>query len=202
MPKKPAVLLFHPGGFIYDVPMDRAVQAACQWGFRPVVVDYPLGNVPAAVKRSTRLARRLDRKGRSVYAYGDSAGGTLASLLAQRALVKTAAAQAPVSNIGQWVATTGNDPSAVERALRLNPRSAREFSPNKHRTRSPIFAEAAADDPISAPTLAWGRKSQMVKAVSVPGKHLDPAYYESNLMRAFRFLAIRRKADRRDRPVP
>jgi acetyl esterase/lipase len=180
--------------------MNQAIQAAHRLGFQQRVVDYPLGNVPAAVKHSVRLARRLSKR-RSLYAYGDSAGGTLASLLAQRGLVKASATQAPVSNIGQWSVSTGNDPAQLEEALHLNPRSAREFSPNKHRSRSPIFAEAPVNDAISGPTLAWGRTSRFVKAVSVPGDHLDPTYYVSNLKRAMWFLAARRKADRGRRPL-
>jgi acetyl esterase/lipase len=198
--KKPVMLLFHGGGFIYNMPMNQAIQAARHRGFQPRVVDYPLGNVPAAVKRSVRLARRLSKR-RSVYAYGDSAGGTLASLLAERGLVKAAATQAPVSNIGQWAVTTGNDPARLEEALHLNAVSAREFSPSKHRARSPIFAEAPVDDAISGPTLVWARKSRLVMAVSVPGNHLDPAYYASNLERAMWFLAMRRKADRGRHPL-
>ncbi len=101
----------------------------------------------------------------------------------------------PSRTSAQWASSTGHDPAALEEALRLDARSAREFSPNKHPTRRPIFAEAPAYDPISGPTLSWGRKSDLVTSVSVPGQHLDPLYYQANLARAMRVLATRRETD-------
>ncbi len=60
--------------------------------------------MPAAVRRARAEARRLRLKfGRDrVYAYGSSAGGTLAALLAGDDLVAAAVAKAPVSDLVGW----------------------------------------------------------------------------------------------------
>lgn len=168
-------------------------------GFVPKVVDYPLLNVPGAVRQSTRLAKRLNRRGRTVYAYGESAGGTFALLLAERGLVRAASAQAPVADIPGWITSTGNDVNRLGALLKLNSEQLSELSPDTHGTLSPIMAEVPADDPISPITTSWATRRRLVKAVSVPGGHLDPAYYTQNLSLAMRFLSERRRADRSDR---
>lgn len=194
--------MFHPGGFIFaGKPMNQAAQAARRRGFEPKIVDYPLLNVPGAVRKSTQLAKRLNRRGRTVYAYGDSAGGTLALLLAERGLVRAASAQAPVADIPGWITTTGNDVSQVGALLKLDSEQLLELSPDTHGTRSPIMAEVPVEDPISPITTSWATRRRLVKAVSVPGGHLDPAYYTQNLSLAMRFLSERRRADRTDRPL-
>lgn len=87
--KTPVVLVFHPGAFIFNPAqeMPEARQVARQDGFRPIYVNYPLANVPEAVTYSMRLARRLDHHRRDVYAYGESAGGMLATWLAEKGVV-------------------------------------------------------------------------------------------------------------------
>jgi hypothetical protein len=200
--KRPVVLIFHSGGFIYaGKPMNQAAQAARRRGFEPKIVDYPLLNVPGAVRESTQLAKRLNRRGRTVYAYGESAGGTLALLLAERGLVRAASAQAPVADIPGWITSTGNDVDRLAALLKLDSQQLVELSPDTHGTVSPIIAEAPLDDAISPITTSWAARRRLVKAVSVPGVHLDPTYYAQNLNLAMRFLSERRRADRSDRPL-
>lgn len=62
----------------------------------------PLFDPLAAWHRVRDEARRLARRGRSLYAYGESAGGTLAALLAERCLVRAATVNAPVSDLTSW----------------------------------------------------------------------------------------------------
>jgi len=190
------VLIFHPGGFIFNSSATRgAGNAARRGGFEARIVDYPLADVPAAVNMSLRLAKRLHRHGRTVYAYGESAGGTLALLLAERGLVRAAAAQAPVSDIPGWIVSTGNDVNQLAQVLKLDQTQLTELSPDTHETRSPIMAETPVNDPISATTDSWAASRPLVKAVPVPGAHLDPAYRASNVTLAMRFLTQRRRAD-------
>lgn len=103
---RPQLLLIHGGSFLYDDPTfepltrGRAVAA----GFVPHYVTYPLGDLPAAVERVRAEARRLREKFgvARVYAYGSSAGGTLAALLSGDHLVSAAVAKAPISDLTTW----------------------------------------------------------------------------------------------------
>jgi acetyl esterase/lipase len=104
--QRPQLLLIHGGSFLFEDPTfepltrERAVAA----GFVPHYVTYPLGNLPAAVDRVRAEARRLREKFGldRVYAYGSSAGGTLAALLSGDDLVSAAVAKAPVSDLTTW----------------------------------------------------------------------------------------------------
>ncbi len=103
---KPHLMLLHGGSFLYDDPEFVATtdEAARRAGFIPHYTKYPLGDMPAAVLAVRAEARRLRLKVGldMVYAYGSSAGGTLAALLAGDGLVGAAAAKAPVSNLVEW----------------------------------------------------------------------------------------------------
>ncbi len=181
--------------------MYQAAHAARMRGFAPKIVDYPLLNVPGAVRQSTQLAKRLNRRGRTVYAYGESAGGMLALLLAERGLVRAASAQAPVADLPGWIVSTGNDVNQLGALLKLDSQQLLELSPDRHGSLSPIMAEVPVQDPISPITTTWATRRRLVKAVLVPGDHLDPAYYTQNLTLAMSFLSERRRADRAGRPL-
>lgn len=196
--EKPAVaLMFHPGGFIFnDNPkMPEAVKAARDEGFRPISVQYTLWNLPRAVKDAVRAAKEQRSRGRTVFAYGDSAGGTLACLLAQRGLAQGAAVQAPVSNIPKFLKLL--PPGAADLMQVTDVEAQLRFSPSKHSTRSPILAFAAVDDDLSAATTSWARRDPLVKARSIPGTHLDSSFYGPTLERAIGWLASRRDLERR-----
>jgi acetyl esterase/lipase len=104
--QRPQLLLIHGGSFLYEdttfepLTRERAVAA----GFVPHYVTYPLGDLPAAVERVRAEARRLREKFGldRVYAYGSSAGGTLAALLSGDDLVAAAVAKAPISDLTTW----------------------------------------------------------------------------------------------------
>lgn len=193
MPKKPVMLLFHPGGFVFGDPAleDRAAAAARKRGFRPRSVDYTLGNLPQAVKDATRTAKRLRRKGREVYAYGDSAGGTLAATLAQRGLVRSAAAHAPVSSVPGYLKTLA--PEAAAYLHVTNPRKQKRLSPVKNRTRNPILTVTGNDDDLSRVTRRWAKRDKMVRNRSTPGGHLQEDQYGPNMKLAMKWLANQRK---------
>jgi fermentation-respiration switch protein FrsA (DUF1100 family) len=101
----PHLLLIHGGSFLFEDPLfepltrARAVAA----GFVPHYLAYPLDDLRGAVAAARAEARRLNAlyPGR-VYAYGTSAGGTLAALLAGNGMVKAAVAKAPVSDLVGW----------------------------------------------------------------------------------------------------
>jgi pimeloyl-ACP methyl ester carboxylesterase len=101
----PHLLLIHGGSFLYEDPLfepltrPRAVAA----GFVPHYLAYPLDDLRGAVAAARAEARRLNNRypGR-VYAYGTSAGGTLAALLAGDGMVEAGVAKAPVSDLVGW----------------------------------------------------------------------------------------------------
>jgi acetyl esterase/lipase len=104
--QRPQLLLIHGGSFLYEDPTFEALtrERAVAAGFVPHYVIYPLVNLPAAVERVRAEARRLREKFGldRVYAYGSSAGGTLAALLSGDDLVSAAVAKAPVSDLTTW----------------------------------------------------------------------------------------------------
>jgi acetyl esterase/lipase len=105
-PPKPQLLLFHGGSFIYEDPKfePETVGWAKLAGFVPHYITYPLGNIPAALEVAKAEARAYAKKvgADKVFAYGASAGGTLAALLASEGLVAAAATKAPVSDLVAW----------------------------------------------------------------------------------------------------
>lgn len=101
----PHLLLIHGGGFLFEDPNFETAtrQAALNAGFVPHYLRYPLGDLAGAVRAARAEARRLGAlyPGR-LYAYGSSAGGMLASLLAGDGMVRAAVAKAPPSDLVGW----------------------------------------------------------------------------------------------------
>lgn len=169
---KPVVLMFHGGGFVEGrASIPDAERAARQAGFRPVEIDYTLGHLPSAVRDARRAAKR--RNGRA-FAYGESAGGTLAALVAQAGLVRRAVAFMPAVDL---VGTFAN-PLMADYADRLNatPDQLHRWSPIHRRTRNPILAQIAVDDLLVDPavSLGWAERARRVRAQQVPGNHIYP----------------------------
>jgi acetyl esterase/lipase len=104
--QRPQLLMIHGGSFLFEDPTFEALtrERAIAAGFVPHYVTYPLANLPAAVERVRAEARRLREKFGldRVFAYGSSAGGTLAALLSGDDLVTAAVAKAPVSDLTTW----------------------------------------------------------------------------------------------------
>jgi acetyl esterase/lipase len=104
--QRPQLLLIHGGSFLFEDPTFEALtrERVVAAGFVPHYVTYPLGNLPAAVERVRAEARRLREKFGldRVFAYGSSAGGTLAALLSGDDLIAAAVAKAPVSDLTTW----------------------------------------------------------------------------------------------------
>jgi len=93
--------------------MDELKPAVRAAGMRPVPVDYALFDYPQAFADAEAAARRF--RGRTVYAYGESAGGTLAGWLAGRHLVSAAAANSAIVNLSVYVrALKASNPQHVD----------------------------------------------------------------------------------------
>jgi acetyl esterase/lipase len=97
------ILYFHPGGFIEGAATDPGNVAICRElaarGYRTRAVDYPLFDLPGAVRAAQAAAARADRP---AYAVGDSAGGTFAALLAVQGRVDGAATFGAVTDLLAW----------------------------------------------------------------------------------------------------
>ncbi len=203
--KPPIMLIFHPGGWIFaGNDMDQAEQDAEARGFAPIRVAYPLFDVPAAFAQAELLAHGLTKRGRQVFAYGESAGGAMAAALAQKGEVQAAAVHSPVSDIPAFVGTlTGGNSSNrpfCDSLLKLTPTTERTFSPDSRRKPSKrgIFAVVPEEDHALSPTtLAWAARDPSIQVLSVPGGHLDPGSYTYALGQAMNFLRRQLLADQR-----
>lgn len=100
----PIVLLLHGGGWTHGSATDEAYSMAAiqRTGLRAVSIDYPLNDPMGAMRAAQKAARYYHRRGRKVFAYGHSAGGTIAAQLAARGQVDAAVIwEAPI-NLFTW----------------------------------------------------------------------------------------------------
>ena len=196
--RRPSLLILHAGGFIF--PVGEAIEPACvlatKAGFDVVYVNYPLGNMPKAVAAAERAAKHAGRHGQPVYAYGESAGGTMAALLAQQGLVEAAATYSQVTDLVGYYSRTP-DPKQYKAVVGATSKDLRTFSPGLHDGGQPILAMVAADDDpaLNRATRSWDRRESNVKSIEVEGEHIgtgDPQIYEENVMEALRWLQEQR----------
>ncbi len=192
--RRPVLLLFPGGGFIFDIErLPDAVRAGRTAGFEPRLVDYPENDLPRAVRAARRAARRATRHGRDVYAYGESAGGTLAGLLAQEGLVARSATYCPLADLPGFISRS-YDPALYQALIKASDRELRQYSPGFHRSARQILAMRAADDSpfINQAIRRWDRSDRRTRSTQVPGAHLDPehpAIYRRNVRSGLAWLA-------------
>lgn len=98
------VVVIHGGSFVIGDPGMTAdtCEAFGARGWRVTNLDYPLGDLSGAEAAVREAARRARRTSEVTLAYGESAGGGLASLMAARGWVDGAFAWAPVSDLARW----------------------------------------------------------------------------------------------------
>jgi fermentation-respiration switch protein FrsA (DUF1100 family) len=201
----PQLLLFHGGSFLFEdasfeASTEPLVEAA---GFVPHYVSYPLGDLPAAVLRARAEAARLrERFGvEDVYAYGSSAGGTLAALLSGEGLVAAAVAKAPVSDLVEWswpLATYGDD--YYERVA-LTPEARYRLSPLRRPQQRPLLLLQGRSDQVVplAMSEAFAAKFQQVRLWALAGGHRAERAHPQVLERALTWLL---RANSADEPAP
>jgi fermentation-respiration switch protein FrsA (DUF1100 family) len=172
----PHLLLIHGGAFLFEDPRFEAAtrQAALDAGFVPHYLRYPLGDLRGAVRAARAEARRLGSlyPGR-LYAYGSSAGGTLAALLAGDGMVRAALAKAPPSDLVGWewpLAAYGGDyyeRIGADGATRLR------LSPLRRPARRPLLLLHGRNDAIVpvAMSEAFAAKFRHVELWAVGGGH-------------------------------
>lgn len=191
----PQLLLIHGGSFLYEDPTFEALtrRRALRAGFTPHYLRYPLGDMPGAFQAARAEAERLRaRYGSAVYAYGSSAGGTLAALLAGDGLVSAAVAKAPVSDLLDWEWPLGAyGPDYFERIGLAAPAARRRLSPLRRRARNPLLVLQGRRDQVVplAMNREYAAKFKRVRLWVVQGGHHTERTRPELLSRAFGWLA-------------
>jgi pimeloyl-ACP methyl ester carboxylesterase len=194
---KPQLILIHGGSFLFTDPFFRPLTRpdALAAGFQPHYLSYPLGDLPAAVTAAREEARRLREKVGfdHVYAYGASAGGTLAAILAGEADVAAAVAKAPVSDLATWEWPLGRyGPDYYENIL-ATPGAQLRFSPVNRAEEQPLLVIQGREDGVVPPAMneAFAAKFARVHLWLVPGGHTTERVRPWIVTGAMRWLAQR-----------
>jgi pimeloyl-ACP methyl ester carboxylesterase len=193
--QRPQLLLIHGGSFLFEdpefEPLTRAPALAA--GFVPHYVTYPLDNLPAAVEKVRDEARRLREKFGvdRVYAYGASAGGTLAALLSGDELVSAAVAKAPVSDLVTWNWPLGQYGLAYWENLGVDLADRERLSPIRRPQRSPLLLIQGRADNVVPPSMneAFAAAYPRVSLWLVAGGHLTERARPFLVTRAMEWLA-------------
>jgi len=199
--QRPVLLLIHGGGFFEGSPeaMDYAAGiAAAQGGFETLQPAYPLNDLPAAFRQVRDVAIRLRAQGRSVYAYGDSAGGAIAAWLASNGYVRAAGAKSPPTALRAWhtryaqryVRARPGDPHSW-RYLKATWDAMRFYSSANRPSRRPVrIFHGCADTVVPcAMNIGFAERDPRVSLVRVPGQHGDPAARARSFTLGLRWLS-------------
>lgn len=197
VPRKPPpqLLLIHGGSFLFDDALfqARTKAQAIAAGFAPHYLSYPLGDLPGAVTAAREEAARLRaRFGRDVvYAYGSSAGGTLAALLAGDGLVSAAVAKAPPTDLVGWEWPLSAYGSAYYEEIGAEPATLLRLSPLRRPMTRPLLVLQGRADQVVPPSMneAFAAKFRRVHLWLVPGGHLTERARPWVTRRAMRWLA-------------
>jgi acetyl esterase/lipase len=193
--QRPQLLLIHGGSFLFEdpefEPLTRAPALAA--GFVPHYVTYPLDNLPAAVEKVRAEARRLREKFGvdRVYAYGASAGGTLAALLSGDQLVSAAVAKAPVSDLITWTFPTEHYGPEYWENLGVDQADRERLSPIRRPQHSPLLLIQGRADHVVPPSMneAFAAAYPRVSLWLVAGGHLTERARPFLVTRAMEWLA-------------
>jgi acetyl esterase/lipase len=192
---KPQLILLHGGSFLFEDPefepltRERAEAA----GFVPHYVTYPLGDLPAAIQAVRAVARELRAQvGRDhVYAYGASAGGTLAAILDGEGDVAAAVAKAPVSDLVSWEWPLQKYGLNYFEQIQVDPEARIRLSPYRRPEQRPLLLIQGRADNVVPPSMndAFAAKFPRVHLWVVPGGHTTDRVRPYLVSRAMRWLA-------------
>ena len=169
----PVVLLIHGGSWLrgHAPAMDIPAQIARDLGMKPVSIEYPLGDIAAANRTARRVAKAWRESGYDVVAFGESAGGQMATLLAAEGRVDYAVGNAPVSNLLRY--WEGNEQEFWD-GLGADVATRRELSPALQPQDRPVFLLHSPKDPGVPFDLSvdYARAFPQVKLRRVGGCHI------------------------------
>jgi pimeloyl-ACP methyl ester carboxylesterase len=192
---RPQLLLIHGGSFLVNDPFFQGLTEprALAAGFVPHYLTYPLGNMPAALRAATEEARRLREQygANRVYAYGSSAGGTLAALLSGDGLVAAAAAKAPVSNLVSWSWPLARYGPNYYAGIGLSSAVRYRLSPVNRPQRRPLLIYQGRTDHVVPPrmNIRFAAKFKRVHLWMVPGGHTTERQRPYLITKAMGWLA-------------
>lgn len=151
-PPKRHLILLGGGGFTrYDPNFERTmVPAASRHGFEPHYVRYRLNDFVGAVQDARAEARRLTNLygKENVFAFGSSAGGTLALILAGEARISAAVASSALYDFNHWPWVNLYWGKQYFDEIRLDAASRRQYSPMHRPLRCPALAMHGTVDPV------------------------------------------------------
>jgi pimeloyl-ACP methyl ester carboxylesterase len=192
---KPQLILLHGGSFLFQDPGFRSLTLtrALAAGFVPHYVNYPLGDLPGAVAAARLEARRLrDQVGVDrVYAYGASAGGTLAAILAGEGDVFAAVAKAPVTDLETWEWPLTEYGANYYETITAGPSARLRLSPMRRPEQRPLLVVQGRADNVVPPAMneAFASKFHRVHLWVVAGGHTTDRARPWLVSRAMRWLA-------------
>jgi hypothetical protein len=175
--ERPVVLLVHGGAWLFGKPsdLDQAAQIAHRLGMQPVRVDYPLGDIVAANRAVREAALTWRRRGRTVLAYGESVGGTMAELLAAECRVGLAVGNSSPPDLVRW--PEGDNAILWAYLGGGDPKTRRRYSPALRQQCNPVLAEHSPADRVVGFHFAsaYARKfPATVGLLRIPAGHLGP----------------------------
>lgn len=192
---KPQLILIHGGSFLFTDPFFRPLTRpwALAEGFQPHYVYYPLGDLPGAVAAVRQEARGLREAvgGENVYAYGASAGGTLAAILAGEGDVEAAVAKAPISDLATWEWPLGRYGPNYYETILAGPATRLRLSPVNRSEERPLLVVQGRGDAVVPPAMneAFAAKFGHVHLWLVPGGHTTERARPWIVAGAMRWLA-------------
>jgi acetyl esterase/lipase len=170
----PVVLLIHGGSWLRGGPpaMDIPARIARDLGLEPVSIGYPLGDIVAANRTARRVAKAWRDAGYDVVAFGESAGGQMATLLAAEGRVDYAVGNAPVSNLLRY--WEGDEQEFWEEDLGADEATRRELSPALQPQNRPVLLLHSPKDPGVPFDLSvdYAREFDQVRLRRVGGCHI------------------------------
>jgi acetyl esterase/lipase len=202
---RPQLLVFHGGSFLFEDPsFEEATEPLVEEaGFVPHFVDYPLGDLPAALVRARAEAARLRSRfgAEAVYAYGSSAGGTLAALLAGEGLVAAAVAKAPPTDLVGWAWPLSTYGSDYYEQIGLGEEARYRLSPLRRPERRPLLLLQGRSDQVVPASMseAFAAKFRQVRLWLLAGGHRAERSRPQVVVRALRWLLFASGAERPER---
>jgi acetyl esterase/lipase len=191
---KPQLLLFHGGSFLFDDPSFEELTKPLveEAGFVPHYVEYPLDDLAAAVTTAREEAARLRAKFglEEVFAYGTSAGGTLAAFLSGEGLVSAAVAKAPPSDLVEWTWPLERYGEDYYEQIGLTPEARYRLSPLRRPELRPLLLLQGRVDSVVplAMSEAFAAKYRQVALWTIAGGHHAERSRPQILERAFTWL--------------